>query len=777
MLKGHPRLDREAPQRQAGLKGFLYWWLENEQNPHKAYFDLSLVTVIAFSVTVVVAQVTIEPRTSAFLRIADFMCLAIFSIEYLGRFYVSTDFVADINEGGFWHAVANKIRWMVKPMSIIDAVALIPAARALRTMRLFRLLRLARLLRVLKLARYTAGLSGYIEEFKKRAQEFLIAGAVTIGIIIFAGVTVFCVEKPAGNENINDILDAFWWSVVTLTTVGYGDAYPVTNIGRVVATILMLTSIGTVGALGAIITSVILSRVDDIKLGRAANRDLKEHILFCGWTPCADKVAKTLERHGILDEHQLVILSKSPAETAVGIYQHGDPASPDTLDKGRVESASCAVVFHDCSDHGDMKARKTADRQAILTALHIAAVNQKIPIIMELYDDAYLDGLAVAPRQQGGEDMSLLASRFEVVPKEAYDAEVIFTTLRTAGHTSEMLRDLADFEGNRIVTLDASAILGDNEDEKTSVQAVKQALLEWKPSTTLLGYADPATGDPVLNPENDTPLNMHSDLYVLQATGLEVTYNEEAAGAESLSGPRPLLPELPLGGTVLFLGWNVCANRVVDKLFAHNLLGAGQKITVISNRYRPSDTRVEHISADYSYLDAVEQVDWSEVSLAIVFFEVGPGESTNDVDKRNILAAMSVERILRRDGARVIVEIHNEKHVRLLRWQSREKVEVIFKERMDADLIANTIINPGRTTNLIREIASFEKNRIETLWLSEFTHQDSLTVKELRSCLLEKSPPVIILGLFRPGQTNPILNPACEETVSSRDLLYCLRKT
>ena len=97
---------------------------------------------------------------------------------------------------------------MVRPFSIIDVLALISSTRGLGTMPLFRLLRVASLLRVLKVARYASGLEGYLTEFQKRACELPILALLTPAIIAFSSVTVFCVEKPAGNKSFTNIVEA-----------------------------------------------------------------------------------------------------------------------------------------------------------------------------------------------------------------------------------------------------------------------------------------------------------------------------------------------------------------------------------------------------------------------------------------------------------------------------------------------------------------------------------------------------------------------------------------
>ena len=161
----------------------------------------------------------------------------VFALEFITRFGASYDRARYLR--GHW----------------IDLVALLPATRGFR---------LARLLRLLRLIRAFAGIHRAVGQMERLAQH---RGLATL-IVAWAGVTVICcmalyaVERDV-NPAIASPFDALWWGVATLSTVGYGDVYPLTPEGRLAATALMILGIGLFTAITAVATSFLISQRDD----------------------------------------------------------------------------------------------------------------------------------------------------------------------------------------------------------------------------------------------------------------------------------------------------------------------------------------------------------------------------------------------------------------------------------------------------------------------------------------------------------------------------------
>jgi voltage-gated potassium channel len=139
---------------------------------------------------------------------------------------------------------------MVSPGALIDLVAIAPSILAhfigvSFDLREIRILRLLRILRLFRLTAYTKSAHMISNVFKKRAKELAISFVLAIFLIIIASCIVYFAEHlhPENKEKFTSIPATLWWSVVTLTTTGYGDMYPMTVMGKVMSGIIMLTGV------------------------------------------------------------------------------------------------------------------------------------------------------------------------------------------------------------------------------------------------------------------------------------------------------------------------------------------------------------------------------------------------------------------------------------------------------------------------------------------------------------------------------------------------------
>lgn len=144
----------------------------------------------------------------------------------------------------------NKIKFM--KWGWIDLIASIPT---LDFMRAGRLLRLIRLIRILRAFRSTKHIISHI--FKNRIEGTLTSvSIIAVLMLLFSSIAILQFESNDPNSNIKTAGDSIWWSYVTITTVGYGDKYPVTTEGRVIAAILMTVGVGIFGTFTAYISSL-----------------------------------------------------------------------------------------------------------------------------------------------------------------------------------------------------------------------------------------------------------------------------------------------------------------------------------------------------------------------------------------------------------------------------------------------------------------------------------------------------------------------------------------
>jgi voltage-gated potassium channel len=150
----------------------------------------------------------------------------------------------------------NKLEFM--KWGWIDLIASIPFLDFARAGRVIRLIRLVRVFRALK---STKLIYEHITHNKKQSVLTSVA-LISILMIIFSSIAILQFEKDI-NSNIKTAEDAIWWSYVTITTVGYGDKYPITTEGRIIGAILMTTGVGIFGTFTALVSSWFIQKNED----------------------------------------------------------------------------------------------------------------------------------------------------------------------------------------------------------------------------------------------------------------------------------------------------------------------------------------------------------------------------------------------------------------------------------------------------------------------------------------------------------------------------------
>lgn len=191
-----------------------------------------ILSIYVLSALLIDTLFVLDPEVSLVIKIVDDFVCGIFFIEFIIRFYQAE------SKWGF-------MRW-----GWIDLISSIPTFEYLRIGRIFRLIRL---LRILRAVRSTKEL---VRHFKKNRVESAVTSMaiLTVLLIVFSSISILKVEDVA-NGNIKTGGDALWWAFTTITTIGYGEVYPVTTLGRVIGGMLIVFGVGLFGTLSGLITS------------------------------------------------------------------------------------------------------------------------------------------------------------------------------------------------------------------------------------------------------------------------------------------------------------------------------------------------------------------------------------------------------------------------------------------------------------------------------------------------------------------------------------------
>jgi voltage-gated potassium channel len=174
------------------------------------------------------------------LRAFEYIAVGVFSIEYLARLW------SCVESPTYRRPVLGRLRFAFTPMALIDLAAIAPfflpwVTVDLMGLRTFRLLRLARLL---KLGRYSESLRLMGRVFSNKRMELLSTALAALFLLVASATLLHAAESEAQPDKFGSIPQSMWWAVVTMTTVGYGDVFPVTTIGKVFGSLVAFLGIG-----------------------------------------------------------------------------------------------------------------------------------------------------------------------------------------------------------------------------------------------------------------------------------------------------------------------------------------------------------------------------------------------------------------------------------------------------------------------------------------------------------------------------------------------------
>lgn len=177
--------------------------------------------------------------------------VVVFTIEYFVRIWVSVE----SPKCDKTTPIKSRIKYLFKPVSLIDLLAIAPFYLSFIFTIDLRYLRMLRMLRLLKLTHYFKGLRLFIDVLKKELPSIGAAIFIMGVLVILSASVMYSVENDAQPEVFDSIPSAIWWSVVTMTTVGYGDVTPVTFLGKFIAIFIMLLGVGIVALPAAMLAA------------------------------------------------------------------------------------------------------------------------------------------------------------------------------------------------------------------------------------------------------------------------------------------------------------------------------------------------------------------------------------------------------------------------------------------------------------------------------------------------------------------------------------------
>jgi voltage-gated potassium channel len=298
---------QQGSARYARLKDFFHKLLTDPRSHRRALFDGSMIVLVLVSVMLLIYEVRtpLGPWADTF----EMFVVSVFVSEYLVRMWLHDDSHKVLIEHweraelmglpfrpapALWAILRRKLAYVTSPMAIVDLLAILPSYRPLRFLRLFLLFRL------LKLFRYTRSLSAFGQVLVEKRFEIYTLSLFIGSVLLIATVAIYLFEAQAPGSKIETLMDALYWAVITLTTVGYGDIVPVTPEGRVVAMVLVFAGIGVISFATSIVVMAFHEKMRDLRDNRvyAIVERQSDMTIVCGFGRIGQVVAERLSSAG-----------------------------------------------------------------------------------------------------------------------------------------------------------------------------------------------------------------------------------------------------------------------------------------------------------------------------------------------------------------------------------------------------------------------------------------------------------------------------------------------
>ena len=237
------------------LKRSIYNILYKNKKVAKFIYGLIILNIVAL---ILESYKELRLSYQGLFQFIEVVSVIIFTIEYVLRIWV-----ADINK----EFNNSRLKFIVSPLGLVDLLAILPFYLMFLPidLRVVRILRLLRLLRVFKLGRFSKSLKTISEVLKETKADLSITLFFVFILLVLSSTLMYYFENEAQPEKFKSIGHSFWWAIATLTTVGYGDVYPVTAIGKFLSAIIALIGIGFIALPTGIISSAFVDRIQHNK--------------------------------------------------------------------------------------------------------------------------------------------------------------------------------------------------------------------------------------------------------------------------------------------------------------------------------------------------------------------------------------------------------------------------------------------------------------------------------------------------------------------------------
>lgn len=227
------------------IKKIIYHYLEAvpDDKGRERVFNYFMVILILLNVLSVIMETvqSFDEKYYNYIIAFEVFSIAVFTIEYILRLWTITF------SGKYSKPITGRLKFIISPMAIIDLISILPFfmfAFFPLDLRFLRIFRMFRFMRIMKLGRYSHSLQLLLKVLKKKKEQLVMATLIVSFSIIISGCLMYLVEHDAQPERFSSVPVSIYWAVETITSVGYGDIYPLSHWGQFITIIVSILGLG-----------------------------------------------------------------------------------------------------------------------------------------------------------------------------------------------------------------------------------------------------------------------------------------------------------------------------------------------------------------------------------------------------------------------------------------------------------------------------------------------------------------------------------------------------
>jgi voltage-gated potassium channel len=252
---------------------------DDENKLFSTIFDCIIISLILLNIIIVIFD-TFKNIPRNILQIFSFIEIAsiiIFTLEYVARLWTAIYIYPDRKP------IVAQIKYVFTFKAIIDIFSILPFYLPflfpVKNLLFLRSMRLLRILRLFKLNRYTDALSKVRNVLKNKSYQLFCSFSIVIILMLLSSVLMYYIEADDQPDVFKNAFSGLWWAIATVTTVGYGDIYPITGLGKILGAFIAILGIGLIAVPTGIITTGFVEQISNKK---EKNDDKKNYCPYCG---------------------------------------------------------------------------------------------------------------------------------------------------------------------------------------------------------------------------------------------------------------------------------------------------------------------------------------------------------------------------------------------------------------------------------------------------------------------------------------------------------------